>query len=127
MTPTPTHPRHRLDEVIHAPVRLSIMAALASADRVEFRFLRDLLEVSDSLLSKHLGVLETAGYVEVIKGFVGKRPRTWLTLTPSGRAAFEAYAGALRALMDAPVGKPDLPVEAPAPEGPRGGFAWRST
>jgi DNA-binding MarR family transcriptional regulator len=110
MTAESTHPRHRLDELIHAPVRLSIMAALAGADRVEFRFLRDLVEVSDSLLSKHLGLLEAAGYVEVIKGFVGKRPRTWLRLTAGGRAAFDMYAGALRALVAAasPQG-PDAP------------------
>ena len=65
--------------------------------RVEFRFLRDLVEVSDSLLSKHLGVLEAAGYVEAVKGFVGKRPRRWLALTPAGRAAFESYAAVLPA------------------------------
>ncbi len=107
LTAVSTHPRHRLDGAIHAPVRLSIMAALASAGRVEFGFLRDLVEVSDSLLSKHLGVLEAAGYIEVIKGFVGKRPRTWLALTPAGRAAFDAYAAALRALVDAPTRAPE--------------------
>lgn len=94
-----SHPRTRLDEIIHAPVRLSIMAALAAADRVEFRYLRDLLEVSDSLLSKHMSTLETAGYVQVVKGYHGKRPRTWLTLTRTGRAAYTDYLTALNQVL----------------------------
>lgn len=94
------HPRHQLDEVIHAPVRLSVMAALASADRVAFGLLRDTVEVSDSLLSRHIATLEAAGYVDVVKGYEGKRPRTWFSLTDQGRAAFERYQRTLRALID---------------------------
>jgi DNA-binding MarR family transcriptional regulator len=76
------------------------MAALVAAERVDFRFLREELEVSDSLLSKHLTVLETAGYVSVIKGYVGKRPRTWLAVTEAGRAAFQDYVQVLRQIVD---------------------------
>jgi DNA-binding MarR family transcriptional regulator len=94
-----THPRHQLDEIIHAPVRLSIMAALASADRVAFAFLRDLVEVSDSLLSKQISVLEGAGYVDVVKGYEGKRPRTWYALTPEGQKAFADYRAIITKLM----------------------------
>jgi DNA-binding MarR family transcriptional regulator len=90
------HPRHELDEIIHAPVRLSIMAALAAAERADFRFLRDTIEVSDSLLSKHILTLEEAGYVRVEKTFVGKRARTWLSLTEQGRTAFGVYMEVLR-------------------------------
>lgn len=93
------HPRTRLDDVIHAPVRLSIVAALVSVDRMEFPYLRDLVEVSDSLLSKHVTVLEKAGYVEVAKGYLGKRPRTWLSLTEPGRAAFRGYLDALKEIV----------------------------
>ncbi|MEU7692403.1 transcriptional regulator [Microbispora hainanensis] len=95
------HPRHELDEIIHAPVRLSIMAALAAADKADFRFLRDTIEVSDSLLSKHILTLEEAGYVHVEKTFVGKRARTWLSLTDQGRAAFETYMDVLRRIVEA--------------------------
>jgi DNA-binding MarR family transcriptional regulator len=94
-----THPRHQLDEIIHAPVRLSIMAALASADRVAFAFLRDLVEVSDSLLSKQISVLEGAGYVDVVKGYEGRRPRTWYALTPQGQKAFADYRATITRLM----------------------------
>lgn len=77
------------------------MAALASAERIDFQYLRDLLQVSDSLLSKHMSQLEDAGYVKVIKGYHGKRPRTWFSLTETGRAAFDQYRAALREIIGA--------------------------
>lgn len=90
------HARHRLDETIHAPVRFSIVAALAKVDNAEFKAVRDAIEVSDSVLSKQASALEAAGYVRIKKGYVGKRPRTWLSLTSQGRAAFESHLAALR-------------------------------
>ena len=90
------HARHRLDETIHAPVRFSIVAALAKVDEAEFKAVRDAIEVSDSVLSKQASALEVAGYVRIKKGYVGKRPRTWLSLTPQGRTAFESHLAALR-------------------------------
>ncbi len=104
MTRNGTHPRHDLDQVIHTPVRLSIMAALAAAEKVEFRFLRDTIEVSDSLLSKHMLTLEEAGYVAVEKAFISKKPGTWLSLTPKGRKAFQDYVAVLEKIMK---GAPD--------------------
>lgn len=95
-----SHPRHGLDAVIHAPVRLSIMAALAAAERMEFQLLRDTVEISDSLLSKHVATLESAGYVLVTKGYAGKRPRTWLSLTRQGREAFRTYVDTLRHIVE---------------------------
>lgn len=91
-----------LDPVIHAPTRLQIMSLLAAATEAEFSFVRDSLEISDSVLSKHAGALEAAGYVEIRKGHVGKRPRTWLKLTPDGRKAFKTYVETLQSI----VGKP---------------------
>jgi DNA-binding HxlR family transcriptional regulator len=90
------HPRHRLNETIHAPVRFSIVATLAGADQAEFSFVRDTVEVSDSVLSKQVATLESAGIVKVKKGYVGKRPRTWLSLTAFGRQAFQDHLAALR-------------------------------
>ena len=92
------HPRHRLDPVIHSPVRLSIMACLAAADKAEFGFVRDTVEVSDSVLSRQVTLLAEAGYVRPRKGYVGKRPRTWLSLTATGRSAYEAHLAALTAI-----------------------------
>ncbi|WP_353988810.1 winged helix-turn-helix domain-containing protein [Ruicaihuangia caeni] len=94
-----THPRHGLDEHLNSPVRLSIMAALARVDDAEFSVVRDAISVSDSVLSKQIAVLESVGYIDAKKGYVGKRPRTWLSLTPTGRAALETHLSALRALI----------------------------
>lgn len=91
-----THARHRLDDALSSPVRFSIAAALASVDEAEFALVRDTVEVSDSVLSKQVSTLERAGYVKVRKGYVGKRPRTWLSLTGHGRIAWSAHLGALR-------------------------------
>jgi len=98
MTEKP-HPRHKLDEIIHSPVRLSIMATLAAAGETDFRFLREALEISDSLLSKHVSQLEASGYVNVVKGYVGKRPSTWYSMTDTGRAAFTRYRVTLRHIL----------------------------
>ncbi len=94
--PAAGHARHQLDEVIHAPVRFSIVAALATVDESDFATVRDAIEVSDSVLSKAVSTLDTAGYVKVRKGYVGKRPRTWLSLTGRGRTAYAKHLTALR-------------------------------
>jgi DNA-binding MarR family transcriptional regulator len=95
---TVTHPRHGLDDRLTNPVRLSIVAALASVEQAEFALVRDSIEITDPALSKQVALLEEAGYVAVDKGRVGRRPRTWLRLTDSGRAAYERHILALRAI-----------------------------
>ncbi|WP_299038795.1 transcriptional regulator [uncultured Pseudokineococcus sp.] len=96
------HARHRLDEAIHAPVRLSLVAALAQVDEAEFAHVRDTIEVTDSTLSKQAAQLEVVGYVRIRKGHVGKRPRTWLSLTPTGREALARHLDALRLIAEGP-------------------------
>ena len=91
-----SHPRHGLDDLLGHPVRFSVVAMLAAAENAEFSFVRDSVEVTDSVLSKQVSALEQAGYVRVKKGFVGKRPRTWLSLTRDGRRRFERHMNALR-------------------------------
>ncbi len=100
MSAAPGHPRHRLDDVIHAPVRFSVVAALAKVAEAEFGWVRDAVGVTDSALSKQVGTLEQAGYLEVRKGYVGKRPRTWLRLSTRGREAYGQHLQALRDIAD---------------------------
>lgn len=95
------HPRHELDELLGHPVRFSVMALLAAASKVEFGFVRDQIEVSDSILSKQMSALEEVGYVRVDKGHVGRRPRTWLSLTKGGQRAFDRHLAALREIAGA--------------------------
>lgn len=95
-----SHPTNELDDTIHQRVRLGILAVLAESRRVDFSYLRATLDLTDGNLSRHLQVLREVGYVEVEKTFDQKRPRTWISLTKPGRAAFTAEIRALRALID---------------------------
>ena len=88
----------RFDAVIHAPNRLQICAFLSPLQEAEFQILRDELNVSDSVLSKHLKQLEEAGYVKFRKGAVNGRQRMWATLTNSGRRAFAGHVEELQRL-----------------------------
>jgi DNA-binding transcriptional ArsR family regulator len=89
----------KFDELIHAPTRLSIVALLASTEWADFSFIRDSLSLSDSALSKQLATLEEAGYIDIRKGFVGKRPRTSARLNRVGRAAFDQHVAALQEIV----------------------------
>ncbi|AGL15897.1 transcriptional regulator [Actinoplanes sp. N902-109] len=91
MTAGPT-----LDPLLLDPVRLSIVALLAGTEWAEFAFVRDSVKLSDSALSKRISQLSDTGYVEVRKGYVGKRPRTWINLSPAGRAALSAHIAELQ-------------------------------
>ena len=87
------------DELIHAPTRLSIVALLAATEWADFKFIRENVGLSDSALSKQLTTLDEAGYIEIRKGFVGKRPRTSARLTKQGRAAFTLHVAALQQIV----------------------------
>ena len=95
----------RIDDVIHGRVRLGVMTLLAGGDALDFRTLRDRLEVTDGNLSVHLRKLEDAGFVAIDKSFAGRRPLTCVRLTEAGRTAYLAYLDAMRALLaDVPPG-----------------------
>jgi DNA-binding MarR family transcriptional regulator len=87
------------DELIHPSTRLSIVALLASADWMEFAFVRDRLQLSDSALSKQLATLEEAGYVAIERPVSDRRRRVRASLTPLGRGAFAGHVAALRAVI----------------------------
>jgi DNA-binding MarR family transcriptional regulator len=93
-----------LDPLIHQETRLRLVALLAGLGEgaeAEFGWLQGVLGLSEGNLSSHLRKLEEAGYVEVRKGYQGRRPRTWVRLTPKGRAAYEAHRQALLRLLGA--------------------------
>ncbi len=102
-----------LDNVLHPPARLQIAALLARVDEAEFATVREIVEVSDSVLSKHLSALGEAGYVRLRKAALEGRQRTWVSLTPSGRKAFAAHLAALQ----------DMVAQAQAAVGPAGAAA----
>ena len=91
-----------LNELIHQPARLRIMvslSALGADEQMDFTALRDLLGLTDGNLGAHLTRLEEAGYIQVEKTFVGRKPRTRLQITSRGRLVLDEHVTALRALL----------------------------
>ncbi|MFT4926902.1 MAG: DNA-binding MarR family transcriptional regulator [Phenylobacterium sp.] len=86
------------DTVIHAPNRLQICAFLVQLQEAEFQVLRDELDVSDSVLSKHIKQLENVGYVSQRKNKFNGRQRTWVSLTDQGQKAFAGHVEELKRL-----------------------------
>jgi DNA-binding MarR family transcriptional regulator len=90
----------RRDPILESGTRLAMCALLQGAERVEFATARQILGVADSSVSKNARILEDAGYVEVTKGAVGRRPRTWFRLTPAGHDALTDHLAWLEQLRD---------------------------
>jgi DNA-binding MarR family transcriptional regulator len=93
------HPTSGIDETVHQRHRLGILTITAEADRAEFGYLREALDLTPGNLSRHLMVLEDAGLVNVEKGYEGRRPRTWIRITREGRTALAAELDLLAALV----------------------------
>jgi DNA-binding MarR family transcriptional regulator len=93
------HPTRTLDETVHQRHRLGILTITAEAASAEFGYLQDALGLTAGNLSRHLTVLQEAGLVEVMKGHQGRRPRTWVKITGTGRAALTAEIAALGELV----------------------------
>ena len=91
----------RFDELIHPSTRLSIVALLAAADWVDFAFVREKLNLSDSALSKQLSTLEEAGYVHIERPLSDRRRRVHARLTPAGHKAFKEHVAALHEIVGA--------------------------
>lgn len=91
------------DPTIHAPIRLKIMAALKPLppkEMLEFVRLKTIAGATEGNLGAHIGTLEGAGYVTVVKDFNGKKPRTRVALTKAGRRAFDEYVAYLRDIVE---------------------------
>ena len=74
---------------------------LTAVSEVEFATLRDGLDVSDSVLSKHVAALSVIGYVRSRKGVHRGRRTTWISLTPLGRRSLLEHVAALREIIAA--------------------------
>ncbi len=91
-----------LNETIHQPVRLRIMAVLVALEpgsEADFTYLRDLLGVTDGNLGAHLRKLEEAGYIALNKTFVDRKPRTFAGATEEGRRVFREHVAALESIL----------------------------
>jgi DNA-binding MarR family transcriptional regulator len=88
-----------IDDVIHGRARLAIMAYLSGAGSADFNELKKRAQVNDGNLSVHLRKLEEAGYIDVEKRFVGKKPQTLCRLSDAGREAWIAYIDHIQKLI----------------------------
>jgi DNA-binding MarR family transcriptional regulator len=93
----------KLDPIIHQPVRLRIMAVLAGmgkGEEVDFTYLKRVLGVTDGNLGAHLLKLEQAGYIEVSKTFVNRKPKTYIQVSGKGLDDFRAHIRSLQQIID---------------------------
>lgn len=88
-----------LDRLIHEPARLRLVSSLYVVDEADFVNVAARTGFTAGNLSAHMSKLEEAGYVDVRKEFVDKRPRTVYRLTEAGRRAFEEYRAAVTELL----------------------------
>lgn len=85
-----------LDPLLHSQLRLAVMSILMNLEEADFTYLREKTEATAGNLSVQLDKLSNAGYIAVVKGFVGRKTRTVCSVTPQGRKAFEEYVDTLK-------------------------------
>ncbi|SFI16241.1 transcriptional regulator [Planctomicrobium piriforme] len=89
-----------LDRVLHEKARLGMLSSLvANPEGLLFNELKELCDLTDGNLSRHLQVLQESELVEIWKGHQGKRPQTLVRLTPAGRARFLEYITLLEGIV----------------------------
>ena len=89
-----------VDRLIHEPARFRIMAHLYVVESADFLFLMRQTGMTKGNLSSHMSKLEAAGYIEVVKDYILKKPHTMLRLTKKGREAFREYSRDMKRLFE---------------------------
>lgn len=89
-----------LDPLLHSQLRLAVISILMNVVEADFVYLREKTESTAGNLSVQIEKLSNAGYIEVEKGFSGRKPRTVCRITDKGRKAFEDYVDALRSYIN---------------------------
>ena len=105
LDPKPDEPTGRfayegLERIFHEKARLGIMTSLVTHSRgLVFSDLKDLCRLTDGNLSRHLQVLNEAGFVEIWKGSHKNRPQTLCRVTDEGRTRFLEYINVLETVV----------------------------
>jgi DNA-binding MarR family transcriptional regulator len=89
-----------IDKLIHEPARLLIMTQMYVVEEADFVYLMRKTGLTWGNLSSHMTKLETAGYIDVEKEFVEKKPHTILRLTEDGRKAFQQYRKKMKKVLN---------------------------
>ena|SRR5258705_6715630 len=93
------NPIEQLNKVFDSRIRLGIMSSLVLNNRTNFNELKELIQVTDGNLASHLKTLEEAGYIQVEKGFIGRKTNTTYALTHSGKKAFKSHLDGLEKMI----------------------------
>jgi DNA-binding MarR family transcriptional regulator len=93
------NPIEQLNKVFDSRIRLGIMSSLIVNHRTSFNDLKELMRVTDGNLASHMKTLEEAGYVQVEKGFIGRKTNTTYAITTSGKKAFKSHLDALEKMI----------------------------
>lgn len=94
------HPTQDLNELVHQRGRLGILTVLATTTRADFTYLQTNLGLTRGNLGSHLDALATARFIDIEKGYTGRRARTWITITKAGRQALQMEMSALQTLLN---------------------------
>ena len=93
------NPIEQLNKVFDSRIRLGIMSALIMNNRTNFNELKELIQVTDGNLASHMKTLEEAQYIQVEKGFIGRKTNTTYLITTAGKKAFRAHLDALEKMI----------------------------
>jgi DNA-binding HxlR family transcriptional regulator len=88
-----------LDPVVHGKLRLAVLSLLVAVDEADFTWLRQKTGSTDGNLGAQMLKLEEAGYVNVEKRFVARKPQTLYRMTVKGREALTQYVAALKSIL----------------------------
>lgn len=89
-----------LNPLLHSQLRLAIISILMNVEEADFVYIKEKTESTAGNLSVQLDKLSSAGYISVVKGMAGKRPRTVCSITDVGRKAFEEYVETLKTYLN---------------------------
>lgn len=92
-------PIANLNKIFESRIRIGIMSALVVNENVSFNEIKETLDVTDGNLATHLKTLEEAGYLQVQKGFIGRKTNTTYTITKTGTKAFHSHLDALEQII----------------------------
>ncbi len=88
-----------IPELFQSKLRLMIISALIR-EKLSFNALKEITGATDGNLSVQIAKLSEAGYINVYKEFIGKKPLTTCELTDLGRESFRQYVELLNGVLE---------------------------
>ena len=89
----------QLHKAFESRVRLGIMSILMVNDWVDYKSLKEKLNLTDGNLASHINGLEKLEFLMINKGFIGKKTNTTYRITELGKQKFSEHISALERLI----------------------------